>query len=54
MRWECGNAAPSRMDLCETEDGRVLEVHVAFGADASEQRLAEVEALLGSLRSGSP
>jgi hypothetical protein len=50
MRWECGAAAPSRMDLWETEDGRFLEVHVAFGPSAGPERIAEVEGLLGSLR----
>jgi len=53
MRWECGNAAPSRMDLWQTEDGRFLEVHVAFGPHATAERIAEVESLLDSLRSTS-
>ena len=48
MRWECGAAAPSRMDLHEIE-GRFLEIHVAFGSSAGADRIAEVEALLDSL-----
>jgi hypothetical protein len=50
MRWECGVAAPSRMDLWEMEDERFFEVHVSFGPSASPDAIAEVEALLSSLR----
>ena len=49
MRWECGSGAPSRMDLWNVS-GRFLEVHVALGPFAEPSRVAEVEALLNSLR----
>ncbi len=49
MRWECGAGAPSRMDLWDVS-GRFLEVHVALGPSAEPSRVAEVEALLNSLR----
>ena len=49
MRWECGASAPSRMQLWRL-GGRDLEVHIALGPTAGPDRIAEVEALLNSLR----
>jgi hypothetical protein len=50
MRWECAAAAPSRMELWEVGNGRYLEAHVALGPAVGPERVAEVEALLNSLR----
>jgi len=49
MRWECGASAPSTMQLWRL-GGRYLEVHVALGPSAGPDRIAEVEALLNTLR----
>jgi hypothetical protein len=52
MRWECGAEAPSRMELWDVGNGRYLEAHVALGPAVGPERVAEVEALLNSLRAG--
>jgi hypothetical protein len=40
------------MELWDVGNGRYLEAHVALGPAVGPERVAEVEALLNSLRAG--